>query len=84
MAEKEQKGVKGLVLRGGGDTTLNDQRGEETADLLVAELGGGPTAHKSLKTSDPETVNLQGFGRIIAEFDFSFEFAIFPLPRGFW
>src|SRR5262249_28995873 len=38
MAEEEQQGVKGLVLRGGGGPVLHGQRGEEAADFLVADL----------------------------------------------
>ena len=50
MPEKEQKSVKGLVLGGGGDSTLDGQVGEESANFLVAEVCDGSAADKGLKT----------------------------------
>jgi len=80
MAEEEQQGVKGLVLRGGGGPVLHGQRGEEAADFLVADLGGGSAADKSLESCDPKPVSSQGFHRVVAQFDSSFEVTVFVLP----
>jgi hypothetical protein len=45
---------------------LDGQRREETANLLVAELGGGPTPDESLKAANPKAVGFEGAVGVIA------------------
>ena len=80
--EEEKQGVKGLVLGGGRGATLNGQGGEEPANFLVAEFGGGATADEGLKSCDPKAVGFEGPGGVIAEFNGAFQVAEFPLPGG--
>ncbi len=59
VPEEEEEGIECLVLAGSGDAVLNGKSGEEAADLLGAELAGGPAADEGLEFADPNAVNSQ-------------------------
>ena len=83
MAEEEEKSVKGLVLGGSRDSALHGEGGEESANLLITEVSGGPASDKSLKSTNPKAVDCQGLWGIIAKFDFGFQVTKLPLPGSF-
>ena len=61
---------------------LDGQRREEAANLVVAELGCGPTADKGLKPFDPKAVSFKGPVGVVAEFNGPFQVTEFSLPGG--
>ena len=83
VPEEEKQRVKRLVLGGGRGAMLDGQEREETANFLVAEFGGGPTAYEGLKACHPKAIGFEGPHGVITHFNGTFQIAEFPFP-GRW
>jgi len=68
MPEKEEQGIEGLILSGGGDLTLHGQEGEVLFYIGRGKFAGLLVAQEALKLSPPIRIGLERFAGIVSDF----------------